>query len=309
MIFQRTINAPTEISGTGLHSGAEIQLRLRPADADTGIIFHRRDGERTVNIKATAENVVDTRMATVLGRDGLSVSTVEHFLAALSACGIDNLHVDINGPEVPILDGSAAPFIQQIQKVGTTNLEASRKFIAIRKPIELIEGEKRINIIPSRFFRITFDIAFEHKAIALQQYSMKFSTESFSKEIAPARTFGFLHEVEFLKANGLARGGSLDNAVVIDEEGVMNPEGLRFQDEFVRHKILDACGDFSLLGHPMLGHIRAFKAGHDINAKMVRKILETPDCWTYVEFSEVALQEARKSNTQAYASNLAWVKA
>jgi UDP-3-O-[3-hydroxymyristoyl] N-acetylglucosamine deacetylase len=309
MIFQRTINAITEISGIGLHSGAEIRLRLRPAEANTGIIFHRRDGDRTVDIKAAAENVVDTRMATVLGRDGLSVSTVEHFLAALVACGIDNLHVDIDGPEVPILDGSSAPFIHQIQKVGTKTFEASRKFIAIRKPIELIEGEKRINIIPSRFFRITFDIAFEHKAIALQQYSMKFSTDSFKKDIAPARTFGFLHEVEFLKANGLARGGSLDNAVVIDDDGVMNPEGLRFQDEFVRHKILDACGDFSLLGHPMLGHIRAFKAGHDMNAKMVRKILETPDCWTYVEFSEEALKEAGKSSAQAYASNLAWLKA
>ena len=309
MILQRTINSATEISGIGLHSGANIQLKLRPAEADTGIVFHRREGERTVAIKAAAENVVDTRLATVLGRDGLSVSTVEHFLAALSACGIDNLHVDIDGPEIPILDGSAAPFIQQLQKVGTRNLETSRKFIAIRKPIELIEGEKRINIIPSRFFRITFDIAFEHKAIALQQYSMKFSTESFSKEIAPARTFGFLHEVEYLKANGLARGGSLDNAVVINEEGVMNPEGLRFQDEFVRHKILDACGDFSLLGYPILGHIRAFKAGHDINAKMVRKILDTPDSWTYVNFSEEALQEARKTVTQAYASNLAWSKA
>jgi len=309
MILQRTIKTSTTISGIGLHSGAQIQLRLRPAEADTGIIFHRSDGNRTVAIKATAEHIVDTRMATVLGRDGLSVSTVEHFLAALAACGIDNLHVDIDGPEVPILDGSAAPFIKELQKAGTVNLDASRKFIAIRKPIELIEGEKRINIIPSRFLRITFDIAFEHKAISLQQYSMKFSTESFSKDIAPARTFGFLHEVEFLKANGLARGGSLDNAVVINEEGVMNPEGLRFQDEFVRHKILDACGDFSLLGHPMLGHIRAFKAGHDINAKMVRKILDTPDCWTYVDFSGAALQEARKTVPQAYASNLAWLKA
>lgn len=309
MILQRTISSPTEISGIGLHSGAQIQLKLRPAQADTGIIFHRRDGDRVAIIKACAENVVDTRLATVLGSNGLTVSTVEHFLAALAACGIDNLHVDIDGPEIPILDGSATPFIELLQKVGTTNHEAPRKFIAIRKPIELVEGEKRINIIPSRFFRITFDIAFEHKAIALQQYSMKFSPESFFKEIAPARTFGFLHEVEYLKANGLARGGSLDNAVVIDDQGVMNPGGLRFQDEFVRHKILDACGDFSLLGHPMLGHIRAFKAGHDINAKMVRKILETPDCWTYVEFGETALQEARRVSPQAYARNLAWLKA
>lgn len=309
MILQRTISAPTEISGIGLHSGAQIHLKLRPAQADTGIVFHRREGDRTVDIKAVAENVVDTRLATVLGCNDLTVSTVEHFLAALTACGIDNLHVDIDGPEIPILDGSAAPFIQLLQKVGTINHEKTRKFIAIRKPIELIEGEKRINIIPSRFFRVTFDIVFEHKAIALQQYSMKFSTENFSKEIAPARTFGFLHEVEYLKANGLARGGSLDNAVVIDEDGVMNPGGLRFQDEFVRHKILDACGDFSLLGHPMLGHIRAFKAGHDINAKMVRKILDTPDCWTYVEFGEEALLEARRTSPQSYANNLAWLQA
>ncbi|PLX87981.1 MAG: UDP-3-O-[3-hydroxymyristoyl] N-acetylglucosamine deacetylase [Desulfuromonas sp.] len=309
MIFQRTIKKTVQIDGIGLHSGANIQLRLRPAEADTGIIFHRSDEQRTVAIKAIAENVVDTQLATVIGHQGLSVSTVEHLLAALSACGIDNLHIDIDGPEVPILDGSAAPFIHKIQEAGTQTLNASRKYLSIRKPIELIEGEKRINIIPSRFFRITFDIAFDHKAIALQQYSMKFSPDNFSKDIAPARTFGFLHEVEYLKANGLARGGSLDNAVVIDEDGVMNPEGLRFQNEFVRHKILDACGDFSLLGHPMLGHIRAFKAGHDINAKMVRKILNSPDYWTFVEFSEETLQEACKTSPQTYATNLAWLKA
>ncbi len=309
MILQRTIKNTAEISGIGLHSGAEIKLRIRPASADTGIIFHRREGERVVAIKSAPENVVDTRMATVLGRDGLSVSTVEHFLAALSACGIDNLHVDIDGPEVPILDGSAAPFLKMIEKVGIESQVASRRFIAIRKPISLIEGEKRISIIPSRFFRITFDIAFEHKAIALQQYSMKFSPDGFQRDIAPARTFGFLHEVEYLKANGLARGGSLENAVVIDENGVMNPEGLRYQDEFVRHKILDAVGDFSLLGAPLLGHIRAFKAGHDLNAKMVRKILDNPDHWAYVEFSEAALQEAHRRSARAFAVDLAWEKA
>jgi len=309
MILQRTIKTPTEISGIGLHSGANIRLRLRPAPADTGIIFHRRENERVVAIKAVAENVVDTRLATVLGREDLSVSTVEHFLAALAACGIDNLHVDIDGPEIPILDGSAAPFVKLIEEAGIEGLDAAKRFIAIRKPISLIEGEKRISIIPSRFFRITFDIAFEHKAIALQQYSMKFSTESFRRDIAPARTFGFLHEVEYLKANGLARGGSLENAVVIDDDGVMNPEGLRYQDEFVRHKILDSCGDFSLLGAPMLGHIRAFKAGHDLNAKMVRKILDSPDHWTYVEFSEAAMHEAQRRSARAFAVDLAWDKA
>lgn len=309
MILQRTIKNLAQITGIGLHSGADINLRLRPASSDTGIVFHRREGDRIVDIKAVPENVVDTQLATVLGRDGLSISTVEHFLAALSACGIDNLHVDIDGPEIPILDGSAAPFIKLIEQAEIELLPSSRRFIAIRKPISLIEGEKRISIIPSRFFRITFDIAFEHKAIALQQYSMKFSADSFQRDIAPARTFGFLKEVEYLKANGLARGGSLDNAVVIDDNGVMNPEGLRYQDEFVRHKILDAVGDFSLLGAPLLGHIRAFKAGHDINAKMVRKILDNPDHWTYVEFSEAAMQEAQRRSARAFSIDLAWDKA
>lgn len=309
MILQRTIKTPAEITGVGLHSGANIRLRLRPATSDTGIIFHRREGDRVIAIKAAAENVVDTRLATVLGRDGLTVSTVEHFLAALAACGVDNLHVDIDGPEIPILDGSASPFLKLIEEAGIERLEAARRFIAIRKPISLIEGEKRISIIPSRFFRITFDIAFEHRAIALQQYSMKFSTESFRRDIAPARTFGFLHEVEYLKANGLARGGSLENAVVIDDNGVMNPEGLRYQDEFVRHKILDSFGDFSLLGAPMLGHIRAFKAGHDLNAKMVRKILDSPDHWAYVEFSDAAMQEAQRRSARAFSVDLAWDKA
>lgn len=309
MILQRTLRDSTTITGIGLHTGSRITLKLRPAAANTGIVFHRSDGDRTVAIKACAENVIDTRMATVLGVDGLSVSTVEHFMAALAAFGIDNLHVDIDGPEVPVLDGSAAPFMREIQHVGYKSLNTSRRFVAIRKPLEIIEGEKRINIIPSRFFRITFDIAFDHPAISVQQHSMKFTTEAFLKDIASARTFGFLEEVEYLKANGLARGGSLENAVVIDKQGVMNPEGLRYPDEFVRHKILDAFGDFSLLGAPMLGHIRAFKAGHDLNAKMVRKILANPDHWSYVEFSEQALQEAQRVSARSFAVDLAWSKA
>ena len=309
MILQRTIKKPTTISGIGLHSGARINLRMRPASANTGIIFHRTDGEKTVDIKACSESVVDTRMATVIGHQGLTVSTIEHLMAALAAFGIDNLHVDIDGPEVPVLDGSAAPFIREIQQAEIKKLSRSRKFIAIRKPLEIIEGEKRISIIPSRFFRISFDIAFDHPAISVQQHSMKFTTESFCKDIAGARTFGFLHEVEALKANGLARGGSLENAVVIDNDGVMNPEGLRFQNEFVRHKILDSFGDFSLLGSPLLGHIKAFKAGHDLNAKMVRMIEKNPSHWAYVEFTEQALREAQRAKTKAFAIDLAWNKA
>ncbi len=309
MVFQRTIATSLMISGIGLHSGRRITMNLRPAEAGTGILFHRTEGDRTVTIEAHSANVIDTRLATVIGKNGLSVSTVEHLMAALSALGIDNLHVEIDGPEVPVMDGSAAPFVDLLESAGLRELDRSRKFLAIREPITLIEGEKRVTLIPSRFFRISFDIAFDHPSIALQNYSFKCSAQQFRKEIAPARTFGFLHEVEYLKANGLARGGSLDNAIVIGEEGILNPEGLRFSDEFVRHKILDSIGDFSLVGFPILGHIKAFKAGHDINHKMVEKILATPQCYKLVEFSDEALRQARRGGLPSFVGDLVPSKA
>lgn len=308
MIYQCTIAHSIMISGIGLHSGQRINMSLRPAEAGTGVVFHRTEGDRTVSIEAVSANVIDTRLATVLGKGGLSVSTVEHLLAALSAFGIDNLHIDIDGPEVPVMDGSAAPFCDLLRNAGIRSLPRSRKYLAIRKPITLIDGEKRVTLIPSRFFRITFDIVFDHPCISLQQRSVKFSQELFCRDIAPARTFGFLKEVEYLKANGLARGGSLDNAVVIDEDSILNPEGLRFQDEFVRHKILDSVGDFSLLGYPILGHIKAFKAGHDINHQMVEKILASPECWKLVEFSEEDLRSALQTGVPAFTSELALSK-
>jgi len=309
MIYQCTIAHSVFISGIGLHSGQRINMTLRPAEAKTGIIFHRSEGDRTVSIEAVSANVVDTRLATVIGKGGLSVSTVEHIMAALTACGIDNLNIDIDGPEVPIMDGSAAPFVELIQKAGIRSLPRCRKYLSIRKPITLVEGEKRLTIIPSRFFRITYDIAFDHPCISLQNRTVKVTPETFRKEISAARTFGFLKEVEYLKANGLARGGSMENAIVIDENAILNPEGLRFPDEFVRHKILDAVGDFSLLGYPILGHIKAFKAGHDINHKMVEKILSTPDSWKLVEFTEDDLCLALQNESPAYASELAFSKA
>jgi UDP-3-O-[3-hydroxymyristoyl] N-acetylglucosamine deacetylase len=309
LIFQCTIATPLIISGIGLHSGRRITMHLRPAEAGTGIIFHRSEGERSVSIEAKSCNVIDTRLATVLGKGGLSVSTVEHLLASLNALGIDNLHIDIDGPEVPVLDGSAAPFVDLLEHAGIRQLDRSRKFLAIRKPITLVEGEKRLTVIPSRFFRVSFGIAFDHPSIAQQSYSFKCSPQAFRRDIAPARTFGFLHEVEYLKANGLARGGSLENAIVIDQGGILNPEGLRFADEFVRHKILDSIGDFSLLGYPLLGHLKAYKAGHDINHKMVEKILANPDHWKLVEFSEETLREARRGLLQSFAGELLPVKA
>ncbi len=309
MIYQCTIAHPVLISGIGLHSGNRINMTLRPAEAGTGILFHRTDGERPITIEAISANVVDTRLATVIGKGGVTVSTIEHLMAALTAFGIDNLHIDIDGPEVPIMDGSAAPFAEALEQTGVRSLPRSRKFLAVRKPITVIDGEKRISLIPSRFFRITFDIAFDHPCISLQHKSIKCSQEVFQKDIAAARTFGFFKEVEYLKANGLARGGSLDNAVVVGEDNILNPEGLRFQDEFVRHKILDSIGDFSLAGYPILGHFKAYKAGHDINHQMVEKILASPECWKLVEFSEADLKAALRSGASEFSSDLALSKA
>lgn len=309
MICQTTIARSTAISGIGLHTGKRINMTLRPAEAGTGIVFHRKIGERTVTIEATSANVVDTQMATVLGKGDVRVSTVEHLLSALAAYGVDNLHIDIDGPEVPIMDGSAAPFASIIEEAGQRRHQQSRKFLAIRKPVSVIDGEKRVNIIPSRFFRITFDIAFQHPCIALQQRSVKVSSSVFRRDLAPARTFGFLRDVETLKAAGLALGGSLENAIVVDDERILNPEGLRFQDEFVRHKILDAIGDLSLIGYPILGHVRAFKAGHDINHQLVEKLLDTPESWQLLEFSEADVEKALQMSPQPFASDLAFSKA
>lgn len=308
MICQKTLANPTAISGVGLHTGERINMTLRPAEANTGIVFHRQLGDRTVSIKAISENVVDTRLATVLGKGEVRVSTVEHLLSALAAYGVDNLHIDIDGPEIPIMDGSAAPFASIIEEAGLRRLAHSRKFLAIRQPVSVIDGEKRVSIIPSRFFRITFDIAFQHPCIALQQRSVKVSPETFRRELAPARTFGFLRDVEMLKAAGLARGGSLENAIVVDDERILNPEGLRYQDEFVRHKILDAIGDLSLVGYPILGHVRAFKAGHDINHQLVQKLLDNPSSWQLLEFSDDDLAAALQMAPKKFAQGLALSK-
>lgn len=307
MVYQATIAHPVLISGIGLHSGQRIHLSLRPAEAGTGVVFHRTAGDRIVSIEAISANVVDTRLATVIGRAGVSVSTIEHLMAALTAFGIDNLHIDIDGPEVPILDGSAAPYSHLLQNAGIRKLPRSRKYLAIRQAITLEEGEKRINIVPSRFFRITSEIAFAHPCIASQSRAFRLTTEGFRKEIAPARTFGFLREVEHLKSVGLAQGGSLDNAIVIGEDRILNPEGLRFPDEFIRHKILDSIGDFSLIGYPILGHVKSCKAGHDINHRMVEKILSTPECWRLVEFSDD--HEPAFNPWPSFASELAFSEA
>ncbi len=287
MALQQTVKDKVIFSGIGLHSGMEVTMTLRPADAGTGVIFHRVDLTPSVSIEAVAKNVVNTRLSTTIGKDGAVVSTIEHLMAALTGCGIDNVHVDINGPEVPIMDGSAAPFVEGLRKVGTHSLSRPKKYLVVKKPITVVDGDKKISIIPSRYFRISFDMRFNHPVVNNQFRSMKFAEDVFERDYAPARTFGFLIEVETLKANGLARGGSLDNAVVIGDDGILNEGGLRYDDEFVRHKIMDSVGDFSLAGYSLVGHIKAYKSGHDLNHKLVTEILSRTDCWELVEADAV----------------------
>ena len=285
MIFQQTLGNKATFSGIGLHTGKVITLTLRPAEAGTGIVFHRVDLSPAVSIEAAAANVVSTRLSTTIGRGETSVSTIEHLMAALYGCGIDNAHIDINGPEVPIMDGSATPFVEAIIAAGSKGCGKARKYLVVKKPVSVIEGDKKISIIPSRHYKISFDMQFAHQAVRNQFKSMLFTQDDFVKEYAGARTFGFLAEVEMLKANGLALGGSMENAIVIGDEGVLNPEGLRFSDEFVRHKIMDSVGDLSLAGHRLIGHVKATKSGHDLNHKLVTELLKRTDCFALVELA------------------------
>jgi UDP-3-O-[3-hydroxymyristoyl] N-acetylglucosamine deacetylase len=285
MAFQKTIKNKVAFSGIGLHSGRETEVTLRPAEAGTGIVFHRIDLTPPVSIEARAVNVVNTRLSTTLGKCGAVVATIEHLMAALRGCGIDNAHVDINGPEVPIMDGSAAQFVQGIVEAGTKTLGKPRKYLVVKRPITVTDGDKHVTIIPSRYFKVSFDMRFNHPVVNNQFRTLTFNEESFTEEISAARTFGFFAEVETLKANGLALGGSLENAVVIGNDGILNKEGLRFADEFVRHKILDAIGDLALAGYLIVGHVKAFKAGHDLNHKLVSELLARRDSWEIVELT------------------------
>jgi UDP-3-O-[3-hydroxymyristoyl] N-acetylglucosamine deacetylase len=292
MALQQTLKDKLEFSGVGLHSGKTITMTIRPADAETGIVFHRVDLNPPVSIEAIAANVVNTRLSTTIGKEGAAVSTIEHLMAALYGCGIDNAHIDIDGQEVPIMDGSAAPFVTALQQAGTKILSRPRKYLVVKKEVTIVDGDKKITITPSRYFRISFDMRFNHPVVSNQFKSMKFEEDTFATEYASARTFGFLAEVETLKANGLARGGSLENAVVIGDEGILNEEGLRFEDEFVRHKILDSTGDFYLAGYRILGHVKAFKSGHDLNHKAVTELLAKKDCWNLVDLTEADASSA-----------------
>lgn len=279
---QRTLGESVTCQGVGLHSGTPVTLTLRPAPADHGIVFIRTDLARPVSIPALAEYVVDTALATTLGRDGVKVGTVEHLMSALAGLGVDNCRIEIDGPEVPIMDGSAAPFAYLIKSAGVRIQEEAKSFLVIKKPVSVFEGDKEATLVPANTFRVSCTIDFKHPLISDQSYEMDFSDRAFHREIVRARTFGFLRDVEMLKKIGLAKGGSLENAIVVDEFSILNPDGLRFPDEFVRHKILDAVGDVSLFGRPVIGHLKAFKTGHALNHKLVQKVLSDASAFEIV---------------------------
>jgi UDP-3-O-[3-hydroxymyristoyl] N-acetylglucosamine deacetylase len=276
---QKTIRQPVSISGTGLHSGKRVTLTLHPARANTGIRFLRTDLSDSIEIQANVRNVHSTTLATTLSAGGVKISTVEHLMSALWALGIDNVLCSVDGEEVPILDGSALPFAHLIRKAGIKAQRSPRRFLVALKTIELRSGDRWAILKPSREFKIRYTIDFPHPVIGKQSFDFDSNTD-FMKEIAPCRTFGFLKDVERMQAMGLALGGSLQNAVVLDEQKALNPEGLRFQDEFVRHKVLDAIGDFSLIGYPILADIELHRAGHELQTKLVQELLEQPGAFS-----------------------------
>jgi UDP-3-O-[3-hydroxymyristoyl] N-acetylglucosamine deacetylase len=275
-VQQRTLRRALTIEGVGLHSGAKVTLRLLPSPANTGLFFVRTDLAHQPTIPVQARYVTDTALATTLGKDGVKVGTVEHLLAALQGLGVDNLRMEIDGPEVPIMDGSAAPFAQRMAEAGLRLQGEPRKFLVIRRAVTVTEGDKHATFAPARRLRIDCTIDFKHPLISDQQFTMEFDDRTFLRDVAPARTFGFLRDVDKLRSLGLARGGSLDNAVVVDDFSILNPDGLRFPDEFVRHKMLDALGDVALLGYPVIGALTAFKTGHALNQKLVTQVLADP---------------------------------
>ena len=290
MINQRTLKNVIRATGVGLHTGEKVYLTLRPAAVDTGVVFRRVDLDPVVELYAKPERVGDTRLSTALKEGDVSVSTVEHLMSALAGLGIDNVYVELTCPEVPIMDGSAAPFVFLIQSAGVVEQNSPKKFIRVTKPVRIEEGDKWAQFDPFEGFKVSFAIDFDHPIFAKspQQATVDFSTTSFVKEVSRARTFGFMHEVEALREAGLALGASQDNAIAMDSYTILNDDGLRYEDEFVKHKILDAIGDLYLLGYPLIGAFSAYKSGHALNNKLLRALNQQPDCWELVTFDDLA---------------------
>ncbi|MEN4053947.1 MULTISPECIES: UDP-3-O-acyl-N-acetylglucosamine deacetylase [Sulfurimonas] len=292
-MYQTTIQKSAELVGIGLHKGSPVKLRLEPLEANSGIVFYRSDVD--VSIPLLPENVVDTKMATVIGKNGHVISTIEHLLSAVYAYGIDNLKIIVDADEVPVMDGSSASYCMLLDEAGIAELDAPKKIMRIKKEVKVKEGEKYVKLSPSPDLNYDFTIKFPHPVIQEQAYVLHFTKESYKKEIARARTFGFLHEVQYLRSKGLALGGSLENAIVLDEKKILNPEGLRFPDEFVRHKILDAIGDMSLIGMNFIGNYEALAGSHDLNHKLTLALLEDAENYEVVEVVGEKMRELEKA--------------
>ena len=288
MIKQRTLKNTIRATGVGLHTGDKVYLTLHPAEPDTGISFRRVDLDVPVIIKARPENVGETMLSTTLVRDGVKVSTVEHLLSALAGLGIDNAIIDVSAPEVPIMDGSAGPFVFLLQSAGVVEQDSPKQYMRIKRSIRVEDGDKWAAFEPFDGFKVSFTIDFEHPAFSdhLKTAVMDFSSTTFVKEVSRARTFGFMKDIEFLRENNLALGGSLDNAIVVDDDKVLNEDGLRYADEFVKHKILDAIGDLYLLGYSLIGEYQGFKSGHALNNKLLLSLLSDKDAWEMVSFDD-----------------------
>ncbi len=288
MAQQRTLKNVIRATGVGLHSGEKVYMTLRPAPVDTGVVFRRVDLEPIIEMPASAELVTETTLCTGLSCDGAKVQTVEHLMSALAGLGVDNVYVELSSAELPIMDGSAGPFVFLLQSAGIVEQNAPKRFIRIKKPIEVTEGDKVARFEPYDGFKVGFTVKFDHPMIPASQSraEVEFSTGAYIKEVARARTFGFMRDLEYMRERNLGLGGSMDNAIVLDEFRVLNDDGLRYADEFVRHKILDAIGDLYLAGRPVLGAYEGYKSGHALNNKLVRALLAQPEAWEEVTFEE-----------------------
>ena len=279
MHLQRTLRKEITCASIGLHTGRKVHMTIKPAPVDTGVVFVRKDLPNADPITADFKSVCDTTLATTIGSNGVTVSTVEHILSAFSGMGLDNAVIELDSFEVPIMDGSARPFVNMLKEVGTRSQGKSKKMLVIKKPVSVREGESSAMFLPSNEFKISYKIEFAHKAIGTQTYNMTFTDKHYEDHICGARTFGFLKEVEFLQAKGLGLGGSLENVIILDDQKIVNKDGLRMPDEFVRHKILDAIGDLFLLGMPIIGHFVAHKSGHRLNNQLLRELILDETSW------------------------------
>ncbi|GAB3261941.1 UDP-3-O-acyl-N-acetylglucosamine deacetylase [Chitinimonas naiadis] len=288
MIYQRTLKEPIRAVGVGLHSGEKVELTLSPAAVDTGIVFRRADLPGQPSFKVGPELVNDTRLSSTLVKDNVRVATIEHLMSAFAGLGIDNVLVDVTASEMPIMDGSAAPFLYLLQQAGVKEQKpAKKRYVRVLKPVEAVEGDKWVRLSPHEGYKVSLTIEFKHPAFqkAAQTVELDFAETSYIKEVARARTFGFMHEVEYMRTNNLGQGGSMENAIVLDEYKVLNQGGLRFEDEFVRHKVLDAIGDLYILGYPLIASFEGYKSGHAMNNKLLRALLADPDAWEYACFN------------------------